>query len=172
MKQVSKIIFLSKKEGTDITKMVVKTNKGKYPGRWFGNGQGGGTLRGFDFEVDDNGTTIALRILEQNPDKKDLYQNLKPNALLARMGHKITWVIRRDRKSAFIGKVQDGKFIPPKPRAVTKMMFNASIPGAGQVSPHTVIDQYGGEYQEFTNGTLERLPEIDPSEAVVYIAGI
>lgn len=167
---VHQTIFQSKMHGSDIKQVTVTTNTGVHPGRWFGDGKGGGTLRGFDFTVQDHTGIIPMRMLEQNPDKQDGFGNLKQNAILARQGHKIAWLIRRDTNS-FLGKVQDGKWIPSKPRATQKVTFNNAVPGAAIVSPESAQDQYGGDYSH--DGDWQRdLPDIDPNDVPLYVTGV
>jgi len=99
-------LFQSKQSNTDITQVNIITNMGKFPGRWFVQQ----TLRGFDVDINAGDKIVQIRCLEQNPNKTDNNGNLKPNANLARMGHKIMWVI--DRKDSWLGRIQDGTWIP------------------------------------------------------------
>lgn len=99
-------LFQSKQNNTDITKINIITNMGTFPGRWFVSQ----TLRGFDVDINAGDKIVQIRCLEQNPNKTDNNGNLKPNANLARMGHKIMWVI--DRKDSWLGRIQDGAWIP------------------------------------------------------------
>lgn len=99
-------LFQSKQSNTDITKVNIVTNMGTFPGRWFVSQ----TLRGFDVDINAGDKIVQIRCLEQNPNKTDNAGNLKPNANLARMGHKIMWVI--DRKDSWLGRIQDGEWIP------------------------------------------------------------
>lgn len=165
---VTGVIFQSKLGNTDITQTTIITNTGTWPGRSFV----GGKLRGFDFTVNANDQVIPLRILEQNPDKVDQFGNLKQNAVLARAGHQIAWVIRRDTNT-FLGKVQDGKWIKSTPRATTTVQHNAGVPGAGTEAPVTAQDQYGGEYNHYDQGDWQReLPEINVDEIPLYVTGV
>jgi hypothetical protein len=99
-------LFQSKQNNTDITKVNIVTNMGTFPGRWFVSQ----TLRGFDVDINAGDKIVQIRCLEQNPNKTDNNGNLKPNANLARIGHKIMWVI--DRKDSWLGRIQDGAWIP------------------------------------------------------------
>lgn len=164
--QVVQLIFQSKLVNSDITQVTITTNTGTWPGRTFV----GGKLRGFDFTVQDATGVIPLRVLEQNPDKMDQFNNLKQNAILARQGHQIAWVIRRDN-NAFVSKIMDGKWEKLQPHATQNVTFNSAVPGAGTVSPATAQDQYGGSYQH--DGDWQReLPEIDPGDIPFYVTGI
>jgi len=165
---VTNTIFQSKLGHTDITQHVITTNTGSFPGRTFVDGK----LRGFDFTCQDANGIIPLRILEQNPDKQDGYGNLKQNAVLARAGHQIAWVIRRDT-NAFLGKVQDGKWEKITLRATTTVQYNAGVPGTGVNVPVTAQDQYNGDYAHYDNGNWQRdLPEIDINEIPLYVIGV
>ena len=129
-------------------------------------------MRGFDLTVNDNRVVLPLRIIEQNPDKTDAYGNLKQNAVLARMGHQIAWVIRTDTNT-FLGKVQDGKWEKSTPRATTTVQHNASVPGAGTETPVTAQDQYDEGYTHYSNGDWQRdLPEIDVNDIPMYVVGV
>lgn len=163
---VVQAIFQSKLTSTDITKVALTTNTGKFTGRWFAKG----LLRGFDFTINNNGIIVPLRILEQNPNKTDLFGNLKENAILARQGHQIAWVIRRDTNN-FLGKVMDGKWIKNKPQATTQMQFNAAVPGAGKIIKTKAEDQYHTDYTQYDGDWQRDLPEIDPNEVTLYISG-
>jgi len=169
---VTNAVFQSKAANLDITTVQIQTNTGIFAGRWFGNGKGGGTLRGFDFTVqEDNGTIIPLRLLEQNPNKTDQFGNLKSNALLARQGHRIAWLIRRDTNK-FLGKVMDGQWTKNVPRATTTVVFNEAVRGAGTVVPLVVQDQYGVDYSKYDQEWQRDLPEIEPNEISDYVMGV
>lgn len=162
------VIFQSKTGNTDITQASITTNTGTWPGRTFVDGK----IRGFDLTVRDATGIIPLRILEQNPDKQDGYGNLKQNAVLARAGHQIAWVIRTDT-NIFLGKVQDGKWIKSTPRATTTIQHNAGVPGAGINVPVTAQDQYNEDYTHYNQGDWQRkLPEIDINEIPLYVTGV
>jgi hypothetical protein len=116
-------IFQSKARNTDITAMGVQSPHvpgGMARGRWFRNSETGeATLRGFDFDVIDGQRHLQLRMLEQNPDKKDPAGNLKFFANLARQGHSIVWVIDRKPGGSFLGRIQDGQWHFALERATT-----------------------------------------------------
>ena len=99
-------IFQSKATNSDITKVIMTTNRGKFPGRWFV----GNTLRGFDVDIDTGDKIVEIRCIEQNPNKTDNFGNLKKHANLAQLGHKIMWVI--DRKGSWLGHMMDNVWVP------------------------------------------------------------
>jgi len=167
--QVVQLIFQSKLANTDITQVTITTNTGTFPGRTFVNG----TIRGFDFTVQDETGIIQLRVLEQNPNKQDGFGNLKQNAILAQQGHQIAWVIRRDTNQ-FVSKVMDGKWEKLTPRATTNVQFNAGVSGAGTVTADTAQDQYNEAYHHYEGGDEWQadLPEIDPSDVPLYVTGV
>jgi len=168
---VAQAIFTSKTANSDIKSVIITTNMGTFPGRWFGDGKGGGTLRGFDFSVRDVSGVITLRIIEQNPNKTDQFGNLKANAILAQQGHQIAWVIRRDTNT-FLGKVQDGQWERNHPRATTRTTYNPAVPGAGQEHRVTAQDQYGEDYSQYNNDWQANLPDIDVNEIPLYVTGV
>jgi hypothetical protein len=165
---VTGAIFQSKLGHTDITKVTITTNTGTFAGRTFV----GGKLRGFDLTCRDANGIIPLRILEQNPDKEDGYGNLKQNAVLARAGHQIAWIIRTDTNK-FLGKVQDGTWIKSTPRATTTVQYNSAIPGTGVSVPVTAQDQYDEDYTHYDDGNWQReLPDIDVNDIPLYVVGV
>jgi len=115
-------LFQSKQSNTDITKVNIITNMGKFPGRWFVSQ----TLRGFDVDINAGDKIVQIRCLEQNPNKTDNLGNLKPNANLARLGHKIMWVI--DRKGSWLGRIQDGAWVPAFETATKPAQYNYNAP--------------------------------------------
>jgi len=168
MVQVANKIFASKVSNTDITTVTVVTNTGTHNGRWFSKG----SLRGFDIPINNNGKIINLRIIEQNPNKMDNFGNLKQNALLARIGHQIVWIIRQDT-NAFIGKVMDGTWTAITPKAITKIDPRTVVNGAGIQKTVTAEDQYGSVYEHYDDGRwVSELTEINPNDITVYIAGV
>ena len=100
------VLFQSKQANTDITKVGVITNMGKFPGRWFV----GQSLRGFDVDINTGDKIVEIRCIEQNPNKTDNLGNLKKHANLARQGHKIMWII--NRQGGWLGCLQDGIWVP------------------------------------------------------------
>lgn len=115
-------LFQSKQNNTDITKVNIVTNMGAFPGRWFVSQ----TLRGFDVDINAGDKIVQIRCIEQNPNKTDNNGNLKPNANLARMGHKIMWVI--DRKDSWLGRIQDGAWVPAFETATKPAQYNYNTP--------------------------------------------
>ncbi len=117
--QLFEAIFQSKAANTDITQVRIANPNlanGFAVGRWFRDSTTGEqSLRGFDFDVIDNGRILNLRILEQNPNKRDFAGNVKHFANLARQGHQICWVI--DRNGSFLGRVHNGQWHFSQPRA-------------------------------------------------------
>lgn len=159
-------IFTSKLHNTDITKAQIATNAGTFYGRMFANG----IIRGFDIKVKDNtGKIVELRILEQNPNKTDKYNNLSQYAVLARQGKQIVWVIRKN-PDTFIAKIIDGKFEQIKPRATTVARFAHG----GVVKQQSVVqDQFNQDYHTYDNGEfVADLPEIDPNDVTMYVTGL
>lgn len=168
-KVIAREIFKSKIANTDITKVSIRTNTGVFPGRTFGNGK----LRGFDIEFNPGKKVIPLRIIEQNPDKADKYQNLSTYAILARQGKQIVWIIRKDTNE-FIGRlVDDGKgdfdFTKSEPRALTSVKYDH---GGYTTQPVVGEDQFGQEYHEYDTGFVSNLPEINLGEEAIYITGL
>ena len=105
-------IFTSKERRTDITTVEIRHPAivgGVKKGRWFKDSATGQlTLRGFDLDIQlAPGKVAQLRLIEQNPNKRDSMGNLKPMAAAARAGTKVMWVI--DRNGGFLSKVQDGQ---------------------------------------------------------------
>ena len=111
-------IFQSKAQSTDITAMGVTSIHvvgGMARGRWFVNG----TLRGFDFDVQNGSNLLQLRMIEQNPNKTDAAGNRTYYANLAQQEHSIVWLIDRKKEvDAFLGRIQAGKWHPSQERAV------------------------------------------------------
>lgn len=115
-------LFQSKQGNTDITAIGIITNMGKFPGRWFVSQ----TLRGFDVDINAGNRIVQIRCIEQNPNKTDNLGNLKPNANLARMGHKIMWVI--DRQDSWLGRIQDGVWVPAFKPATKPAQYDYNTP--------------------------------------------
>ncbi len=128
---VAEAIFASKAANTDMLARVIQHPSivgGKTKGRWFKNAETGEqTIRGFDIDLNIDGRTLQLRFMEQNPDKTDGRGNLKWTAVLARQGHKMMWVINRAPGGGFLGRMQDGEWIPSKERAYTTVNDQAAL---------------------------------------------
>jgi hypothetical protein len=110
-------IFQSKAQNTDITAMGVPSphfTGGIIMGRWFVNG----TLRGFDFNIQESTKMLQLRMIEQNPDKIDAARNRTYYANLAHQGHSIAWLIDRKPGGSFLGRIQGGQWYASQERAV------------------------------------------------------
>ncbi len=131
-------IFQSKAQNTDITAMGVPSAfvpGGIVMGRWFVNG----TLRGFDFDLQDGTKTLQLRILEQNPDKFDPAGNRTYYANLAHQGHCIVWIIDRKPGGSFLGRIQAGQWYVSEQRAVvpatpaTQQTATALVPSVEEI---------------------------------------
>lgn len=109
-------IFTSREQNTNIETVVISnpaivpTQYSKGQGRTFVNG----TVRGFDISLNVGNKVIPLRFMEQNQNKM-LKGMLTKYANLARMGHKIMWVI--DQNSSFLGRIQDGQWHASEQRA-------------------------------------------------------
>lgn len=167
---IVKVIFKSKNENTDIANIKIRTNTGEYLGRWFVNK----TVRGFDFEYNPGKKKIALRILEQNPNKTDKYGNLTQFAILAREGKHIAWIIRTDTNE-FVGRIVNNaagvyEFERSKPRALTT---TTSMYGGYKTTPVEAQDQFNQTYNSIKeNNWIADLPEIDPSDIPLYVVGI
>ena len=118
---VVNLIFASKAANSDITTVRIPQQWMPFvsiggSGRYFK-----GQLRGFDLTLNlGNGDHIALRILEQNPFKRDNAGNFKPFSVLAQQGHKIAWVINQGAPAGnqFLGRIEDGVWVPSEQRPV------------------------------------------------------
>lgn len=117
------LIFASRAANSDITKTVIPepwaqflTNTSSRVGRYFK-----GQLRGFDLTLNlGNGSQISLRILEQNPFKRDNAGNFKQFSVLAQQGHHIAWVINQGAPAGnqFLGRIEDGQWVANEQRPV------------------------------------------------------
>lgn len=99
-----------------------------------------GSLRGVDFDVNDNGRILNLRMLEQNPNKRDGNGNLKQTALRAQRGECLAWLIDRKKQTGgFLGSMQNGQWVPSKDVAYTQTQPVQTAAGAqGGVNPQNV----------------------------------
>jgi hypothetical protein len=107
-------------------------------GRWFKNSvTGQRTIRGFDLSIlDDNNQILLIRILEQNPDTMTPQGTLKPLANAARQGSKICWIIdRRKKTGGWLGRVQDGQYIAPEPRATYPATYEPNTTYPANATP-------------------------------------
>lgn len=108
---------------------------------------------------------LNLRFIAQNPNKVDNNGNLKENAILARKGHKIMWVINQGIANGFLGKIIDGTWQASAPRATYPANQNANYP-----NPRQAVDQGGGQYNMNQGDWVAALPDIgqeDVSDAIV-----
>lgn len=128
---------------------------------------GANILVGFDVTLNLPDRQIKLRILEQNPHKKDYVGRLKETAVLARRGHKIAWIIDRtdDNDNKFLGKIQDDEFIQNKPRAYEKVTPMRNV-GASVVERDVRQDQYGLDHYHDGDDWLGDIPIIDPNDVM------
>jgi len=150
-------IFSSKERGTDITTVRVGHSSiigGTVKGRWFkDSATGQQTLRGFDLDIQlAPGKVAQLRMLEQNPNKRDFMGNLKPMAAAARAGTKIMWVI--DRNGEFLSKVQDGRL-----EKMGQPAYSKNKSAVAQPTPSAVPARE--EVEEPSMDELPNLPDID-----------
>ena len=194
--QIYNAMFNAKANGIDIVTVqifnrcivngtpILDQNKqrvgGAVNGRWFKNSvTGEQTLRGFDIDIQvSDARIIQLRFIEQNPDKVDGGGKLKPMAIAARRGSKIMWLIDRKVKSpanGFLGRVQDGRFMPTQERAVVPAQKSAA-PAAMPAKPVVAAAHYAGdevvvEHSPWEEGNIPEIPDIDiPEEVVKYYA--
>jgi len=145
-------IFTSRERGTDITTVEIRHPAivgGAKKGRWFKDSSTGmQTLRGFDLDIQlAPGKVAQLRLIEQNPNKRDSMGNLKPMAAAARAGTKIMWVI--DRNGGFLSKVQDGRLEKMNTPAYSKN--KSAVTQTPKRPPQT---------QEVLEPELEGLPDL------------
>jgi len=179
IKAFAKTIFASKEAQTDITKASVMhpaivSNNNKAFGRWFLKG----TLRGFDVVINDGTQITTLRILEQNPNKTDAYGNLKENAIMARAGHKIIWIIRKETKE-YLGKLQynpltkDYDWTPNTPRGIQKQIRKPGpVPGtyiAQNTQPQTIQTYHTPTEEDIESGVYDYIPEIEPQDVMQFV---
>lgn len=125
-----------------------------------------GILIGFDVGLDLGlGHPYPIRVIEQNPYKRDRSGNFKETAMQAQRGDKIMWIIKTDTEK-FLGKVQNGEFVPNQPRAYTATNFQPLSFGAGISSPQgPVSDQYGVDFRPDDAGNwVSDVPDVDPNE--------
>jgi hypothetical protein len=152
-------IFTSKERGTDITMVEIRHPAivgGVKKGRWFKDSSTGQqTLRGFDLDIQlDPGKVAQLRMIEQNPNKRDSMGNLKPMAAAARAGTKIMWVI--DRNGGFLSKVQDGRLEKMNTPAYSKNKSAVqSVPSAPPATSEEILDP-----------SLDELPDLQDIDQI------
>jgi len=158
--QAANALFSSKAQNTDIQQVLIHSPylvpNGTVHGRWFKDSTTGqSTLRGFDFDIQDGAVVKHLRLIEQNPNKRDANGNLKPLANAARQGTQIAWLIDRDAQvNAFLGRMENGVFIPSS--------FRAAAPA------HTIVPQ---SPTQLTTQSMSdsNIPTIDISDIPEYV---
>ena len=123
--------------------------------RTFNNKFGFHKLRGCDIDIRTDEGIVKLRFIEQNPDKKDGMGNFTTYAQMARQGHKIVWVINRGIDE-WIGRVQDGKWIPNQIHAYRTAQASATP------NPRQAQDQYGQEYSLNDGQWINNLTNMAP----------
>lgn len=133
IRMVADTIFVSKAANSNILTIAITHPNivgGEQTGRWFTNSETGQmTIRGFDIDINDGVKILKLRFMEQNPDKTDGRGQLKWTANLARKGHRMMWVIDRVKQvDGFLGRLQDGEWIPSQERAYTTVNQQQSAP--------------------------------------------
>jgi hypothetical protein len=101
---------------------------------------------------EDNGSARKIRLVVQNPAKRDYQGNFSQYAILAQQGHQITWLIDL-ADNQFMGRVENGHFIKNQPRANQQMVaggarVNQAPPQAGfdpnvlPVIPDNEVEMY------------------------------
>lgn len=129
-------------------------------------------LRGFDVSLNldqtgPNGVIIPLnlRLLEQNPNKKDAHGNLKMYANLARQGHKIMWVINQDKQDGFLGRIQDEQWYKSQQFATRP----AQVQTLTSTTTNTTVDQYDNPMAMENGQWVTTLPNIDRNATVEQV---
>ncbi len=146
LKSIVAAIFSCKAQKLSPELISVPTNCGTFKGKWFAS-----TLYGVDFDIAEPNGKMLIRVIEQNPNKTDAAGNRKYHANLAVQGHQIAWVIDRSKKEGgFLGRIQDGEWIPSAERATQPV--NTKLP-----APQNIQQVSLPIYEE------ETLPEITGS---------
>jgi hypothetical protein len=99
---------------------------------------------------------INLKIIAQNPHKRNASGMLSRYAAMARKGSRICWVIDEDTNN-FLGRVQDGEWIASSQQKPTTKPI--TLP---PVNPHEVV-----KHVEQVMGVNEEITGID-DDAIVY----
>ena len=147
-------------------------------GRAFSNGQ----IRAFDFNLDVGPVGYPqikqVRMMEQNPNKTDSYGNLKTNALLARQGHRIVWIIRRN-DDKWIGKIEvkqddEGKDCSTYEKLGKVEPAITRVPGPfrGTVVKSKVVgtDSEGMyDMMKMTDESWKQVPEVNAADIPMFI---
>lgn len=125
-----------------------------------------GALRAFDTALLINGQTTQLRVIEQNPWKRDGSGNFKQHAILAQQGHKIVWVIANGQ---FTGSIQDGVWVKstytPVQNAKPAQKFTGpqNLPEVpvGMDVPEYVTMEMGADSEGGQDYTMENDPDAE-----------
>lgn len=132
-----------------------------------------GNLRGFDTTLLIDGKRIGLRMLEQNPYKRNTMGNFKEFAAAAQNGAKIAWVIVGDWDTTrvgnwlindrYTGSFQDGEWVKSKSQPVQNLKPAQKFTGPqglpevpqGMDVPEYVEMEMGGEAEGGQDYTLD-----------------
>lgn len=128
-----------------------------------------GALRAFDISLLIAGQIVQLRVIEQNPWKRDGAGNFKRHAILAQQGHKIMWVIVNGQ---FTGSIQDGVWIKstytPVQNAQPAQKYTGpqNLPDVpvGMDVPEYVVQEMGAEAEDGQDYAGETDPDADAEE--------
>jgi hypothetical protein len=127
-----------------------------------------GTIRAMDVSLALSKSVLNLRIMEQNPAKRDNATGMfKPTAIRAQRGERIMWVIDQSTNT-WLGSIQNGQWVPSKSRGV----YPATPQPVGQVTTQTAM--YAAAQNEDDSGQdasltayaddfidPDRLPDVD-----------
>jgi hypothetical protein len=137
----------------------------------------GGKIRAMDVALQLEKSVLNLRFMEQNPDKMDNMGALKENAIRARRGEQIMWVLKTNTDpNTWLGSVQNGQWIQGKQRPVYNAMpAGAANTGAAQTVPQdNNLHTYQGESIEIEEDdyiNVNELPEVENLELAKVIIG-
>lgn len=150
-------IFASKALGSDITRVTVKADDKLFAGRMFKNGVTGlQTLRGFDVSFKGKAGVVAIRLIEQNPDKPS------ESGRRAKAGSKIMWGIDR-ASNKFLFSVENGNLQMARERAVSPV-------GTYSPPPTNIPDASSLPVPEIVLDDLDQMDEHIPDEVLRYYA--
>lgn len=119
-----------------------------------------GGLRGFDITLLIDGKTTGIRMLEQNPYKRDAAGNLTKYAAAASQGKKIAWVLvgdwdpNRPRwliNDRYAGSIQEGEWVKSKSQPVQNIKPAQRFTGP-QNLPEVPVGTDVPEYVEMAMG--------------------
>lgn len=160
-------IFSHKNSEMDKVKVPLHPNiVGAPVGKTFSGG-----LRAFDVTLLIAGQLVQLRVIEQNPWKRDGAGNFKRYAILAQQGHKIMWVIVNGQ---FTGSIQDGVWVKstytPVQNAQPAQKYTGpqNLPDVpvGMDVPEYVVQEMGAEAE----GGQDYAGETDPDAEEMWNA--